>query len=213
MKIIIVIILISFISCNTSVEHKNQGEVLNTVKTEKQLPDSIKKINRQELFSLLTDNMLTIHDFKKGLIEETIQFGEPFHNISTYKIPNNSQIGCYAIKYDRYAEFVQHPHANVSSKMLAQVYVYRPKSKASWGFADSTEQIYSFLIARKDIHANSIPRIGTKKNKLENLLGPPNINQDSIWTYFEVNNKGKFNFDFYFNSDTIILIEFKKLKK
>lgn len=207
------ILFIVAISCNQPGETKVARKIFKKNKEEeKTLTDSDRKINREKLFVFLDNPSLKFILFKKGLIEETINFGESWRDIKQCAIPQKSEIGVYAIKYDRYQEFVKHPHANVSSSLLAQVYVYRPTSNSKWEIGDSTEIIFSFSLYRFDINVVPIPRIGTKKSKLINQIGNPEIDRDSIISYYENKEKYKLNIDFHFSNDTLIKVEYNKLK-
>lgn len=213
MKFIAFGICILFINACGESNDKNAGQLINNAETDLKTEQVNLKTSRKELFAVADSSNLTILDFKNGLIQESIFFGEPFHDSKPFFILSNSEIGCYVIKYDRYEDFVKHPDSKVSGYTLAQVYVYRPISKIAWTLNDSTEKIYSFKIFRPDIDIHGIPRIGVEKSDLIDQIGQADIDHDSILTYSELKEKYTLNFIFRFNSDTLITIDFKKSRK
>lgn len=199
-------------SCISNVDKNSNQNLLNSSNEEKEISDSLRILNKNELFNFLDNPDLNIQNFREGLVEEDLYFGESWIDQKPFFLPKNTEVGCYALKYDRYKEFVQHPDARVNSSLLAQVYFYRPKTNTKWTIGDSTETIFSFKIVRPDINLLKLPRIGTKKKSLLNQLGAPDVDNDSIITY--KNEKGIYTLqlDLYFKSDTLITLEYKKLK-
>jgi len=203
-----IILIILFYSCTSEKIEVNTSNINSEIKISKtDSSNTIEKQNRLELFTLL-NSKIKIEDFKVNQENEFINFATSSLDFTKYNLPEKIQIGCYPISYDL------GPDEKYGRKHIlnAQVHVYRPYTNSTWFFGDSTEKIFSFKILSPDITIYPIPRIGMIKSNIINEIGKPNINRDSIITYFEILDKYKLNIDFQFSNDTLIKIEYNKFK-